>query len=121
MRDVLFQPCGDWSGQCAMFSLLRDGVRLGDEEQSLREPFLHRVDQVGKVLGNLIHGVLHRLVRALILVTHRLDNVAGCGFDPSQRLEHVEYASTALRAPWLSRSPARCAASATVLPEAPEP
>jgi hypothetical protein len=64
VRDVLFQPCGYWCGQRAMFSLLRDGFRLCDEEQSLREPFLQSVDQVWKVLGDLIQGVLHRRVRA---------------------------------------------------------
>ena len=81
-----------------MLGLLRDGFSLCDEQQSLRQPFLHIVDQVWKVLGDLIQGVLRRLVRALILVTQRVDDVAGRGFDASQRVEHVEHAPTALQA-----------------------
>src|SRR5262249_11320146 len=98
MREVLFQTCCYWCGQRAVFGLLRDGFRLCDKKQSRREPFLHIVDQVWKLLGDLIQGVLYRLVRTLILVPYRVDNVAGRGFDTSQRIEHVEHASTALQA-----------------------
>ena len=56
-------------GKCAMHGLLCDGFSLDTEQQALRQPFLHIVDQVWKVLGNLIQGMLRRLVPVLILVT----------------------------------------------------
>jgi hypothetical protein len=69
VSNGLCQACRYRLGKCAMGGLLRDGFSLSAEQQALRQPVLHSVDQVWKMLGNLIQGVLCRLVLVLILVT----------------------------------------------------